>query len=350
VRAAPTKNLAIPARRVMWAVLALTAALALSACGEKKEPLTGGGPGQKVDLDLDFYVNADHAGIYTAIDRGFFKAAGLNVDPHVPTDPAGPIKQVAAGRADFAISYEPEVLLARAQGLPVTAVAAVVNQPLTSLISLPTAGINTPADLAGKKVATAGIPYQEDYLDSILNAANVDPDKVGVTNVGLNLLPALLGGQADAILGGFSNIEGVDLQMRGASPHIQPVSQLGVPTYDELVLVANSDDVKKDSDEIRLFINALALGTKYAAANPKVATASVLKAGSGLDPTVTAKEVATTLPLLYPPPAAKKPEPYGYMDPTEWETFAGFMVGAGAMDQVPSIGDALTDDLLPPTG
>jgi putative hydroxymethylpyrimidine transport system substrate-binding protein len=339
-----------PLAAIGVAAIAAFAALGLAACGEKSEPLNATAKANRFDLDLDFYVNADHAGIYTAIDRGFFKSAGLSVEPHVPSDPSAPIKQVAAGRADLAISYEPEVLLARQQGLDVTAVAALVNQPLTSLISLPSAGIATPADLAGKSVATAGIPYQEDYLDAILDQAGVQTDKVSVTDVGLNLLPALLGGKADAILGGFSNIEGVDLTARGANPTITPVSQLGVPTYDELVLVARSSAVKEDPEPIRLFIEALALGTKFAAANPAAATQSILNADKGLDPNLTAKEIAATLPLLYPAQDPKNPKPYGYMDPSQWETFAGFLAASGALDGVPNIDDVLTNDLLPSAG
>src|SRR6187397_337859 len=109
-------------RKTLIAVLVAVAATGLTACGEKQEP-TGKASAEKIDLDLDFYVNPDHAGLYTAIDRGYFKAAGLDVKPHVPSDPSAPIKEVAAGRADLAISYEPEVLLAREQGLDVKAVA-----------------------------------------------------------------------------------------------------------------------------------------------------------------------------------------------------------------------------------
>jgi putative hydroxymethylpyrimidine transport system substrate-binding protein len=330
------------------AAIAAIAGLGLVACGEKSEPGDASAEAKQLDLGLDFYVNADHAGIYTAIDRGYFKAAGLAVKPHVPSDPSSPIKEVAAGRTDLAISYEPEVLLAREQGLDVTAVAALVNQPLTSLISLPAAGIAAPADLRGKTVATAGIPYQQDYLDAILDKAGVQTDSVHVTDVGLNLLPALLGGKADAILGGFSNIEGIDLAARGASPSVAPVSQLGVPPYDELVLVAKSDRVNEDPEPIRLFIEALAQGTKFAAANPQVATQSVLAAGSGLDPGLTAKEVDATLPLLYPAPDPKSPHPYGYMDATKWETFAGFLASTGALSGVPQLGDVLTNELLAP--
>src|SRR5436309_2727200 len=211
--------------------LALVAgAVALAAgCGEKSESTTPGEP-QSLNLALDFYVNPDHAGIFTALDRNYFRQAGLDVHPQVPSDPSAPIKEVAAGRADLAVSYEPEVLLAHDKGLDVEAVAALVDSPLTSLISLPQGGISSAADLKGKTVGTAGIPYQSDYLQTILQTARLQSSDAREVNVGLNLLPALIGGKVDAILGGFRNIEGVDLRLRGLDPRIVPVDQLGVPT------------------------------------------------------------------------------------------------------------------------
>jgi putative hydroxymethylpyrimidine transport system substrate-binding protein len=218
-------------RRIALAVLVAALCAGLAACGEKEEDL---GPTKlgEFDLALDFYVNADHAGVLMARKRGYFERAGLDVKTRVPSDPSAPIKEVASGLADLAISYEPEVFLAREQGLDVTAVASLVDEPLTSLISLPDAGIASPADLSGKTIATAGIPYQADYLATILQRAGLNPSNVEQVDVGLNLLPALLGGQADAILGGFRNIEGVDLTERGEDPVVVPVDQLGVPTYD----------------------------------------------------------------------------------------------------------------------
>ena len=121
------------------------------------------------------------------------------------------------------------------------AIAALVNRPLTSLIWLQSSGIKGVADLKGKTVATAGIPYQEAFLKTILERAKVDPSTVKPVNVGFGLLPALVGGQAQAMLGGYSNVEGVDLQQRGKAPVITPVDQLGVPTYDELVVIANRE-------------------------------------------------------------------------------------------------------------
>lgn len=329
---------------MVLAAAALVAAAALAACGEKEETLGSAEP-EPFDLALDFYVNPDHAGVFTAIDNGYFERAGLTVTPRVPSDPSAPIKEVAAGRADLAISYEPEVLLARDQDLDVQAVGAIVDQPLTSLISLPAGGIGSPADLRGKTVATAGIPYQSDYLETILGDAGLSPSDVNEVNVGLNLLPALLGGQAQAILGGFRNIEGVDLTERGENPAVVPVDQLGVPTYDELVLVAQRSRVEDDPEAIRLFLSALANGTRDAIANPEAATQSVLNAGKGLDPRLTRAEIDATLPLLAPAPG----QPFGQMDGAKWELFASWMADRGLISDVPEVDEVLTNELLPPS-
>ena len=234
----------------------------------------------------------------------------------MPSDPSAPIRQVAAGRADLAISYEPEVLLAQDEGLPVIAVAALVPQPLTSLISLPEAGIDDAADLRGKTIATAGIPYQADYLDAILDRDGPQPDDVEQKDVGLNLLPALLSGSADAMLGGFLNIEGVDLAERGEDPRVVPVDELGIPTYDELVLVANADRVADDPEAIRLFIAALERGTRDAAADPAARDRGDARrrrrARAEADP---GRDRRAPCRCCCRPGA----EPFGYMDAREWE-------------------------------
>jgi putative hydroxymethylpyrimidine transport system substrate-binding protein len=329
------------------AALAATIALGLGlvACGGGGGDATVGSPSnpQPFTLELDWYANPDHAGIFTALDKGFFKQVGLDVKPEVPSDPSAPIKEVAAGRVDLAVSYEPEVLLAADRGLPVEAVASVVDSPLTSLISLPKAGIASAADLQDKTVGTAGIPYQSDYLDTILQTASLPSSAAKDVSVGLNLMPALIGGRVDAILGGFRNIEGVDLRMRGLDPRIVPVNQLGVPTYDELVLVARKSTVDDHPEAIRAFIEALARGTDHARAHAQEAANAVLAAGKGLDPMQTRAEVDATLPLLAPPQG----RPYGYMDPNEWRAYAQWMAQHDLISGAPSPSDVITNELLP---
>jgi putative hydroxymethylpyrimidine transport system substrate-binding protein len=324
------------------ALATLLAALTLAACGEKSEDVTG--RAQPFDLALDFYPNPDHVGIYMAKRQGYFRDAGLDVSINAPSDPSAPIKQVAAGQADLAISYEPELLLARDQGLDVVAVGALVDRPLTSMIWLKDSGVKSVTDLRGKTVATAGIPYQDAYLKTILARANISPSEVKSVNVGLGLLPAILGGRAAAILGGFSNIEGVDLRVRGKKPVVTPVDQLGIPRYDELVLVANGSRLKEDSESIRLFIAALARGTAAAERNPAAAKKAVLSYERGLDPKTAKAELAATLPLLEP---SRNGRPFGWMSPGAWKEFIGWMRDSGLIDSLPTPSQVLSNDYLP---
>jgi putative hydroxymethylpyrimidine transport system substrate-binding protein len=331
-------RLRIPA--IALAVLAL--ALVLAACGEKSEE--GGGERQSFSLTLDFYPNPDHAGIYMAHKLGYFEEAGLDVSIDAPSDPAAPIKQVAAGRTDLAISYEPEVALAREQGLDVVAVGALVNRPLTSLIWLAESKIKGVGDLKGKTVATAGIPYQDAFLKTILARVKLTPADVKAVNVGFGLLPALVGGSAQAMLGGYSNVEGVDLRERGKAPVVTPVDQLGVPTYDELVFVANRQKLEEDPEKFRLFLAALQRGTEAAAEKPGEATTAITEANPDLEPKLAAAEVKATLPLLSARPGD---QPFGYMDPREWETFAGWMRDNGLIESLPKASELLDDGHLP---
>lgn len=323
------------------AVALLALSLALAACGQKTED--GSTETEPVSLTLDFYPNPDHAGIYMAQKLGYFEEAGLDVSVNSPADPAAPLKLVAAGRSDLAISYEPEVALAHEQGLGVVAIAAIVNRPLTSMMWLKKSGIKSVAGLKGKTVAYAGIPYQEAFLKTILGRVKLTPEDVKAVNVGFGLLPALVGGSAEAMLGGYSNVEGVDLRERGKEPVVTPVDKLGVPTYDELVLVANRKKLEEDPEKYRLFIAALERGTDAAVAQPKAATKAILEANSGLEPKLTEAEMTATLPLLG---ARVDGQPFGYMDPTEWETFAGWMRDNGLIESLPTAAELLSNAYL----
>jgi putative hydroxymethylpyrimidine transport system substrate-binding protein len=328
-------------RAIAVAVALLALVTGLVACGSKSE--SGGSEREALSLALDFYPNPDHAGIYMAQKEGFFEEAGLDVSISSPSDPAAPIKQVATGQTDLAISYEPEVMLAHEQGLPVVAVAALVNRPLTSMIWLKKSGIKGIGQLAGKTVATAGIPYQQAFLKTILARVHLQPSAVKEVNVGFGLLPALVGGSAQAMLGGYSNVEGVDLRESGKEPVITPVDKLGVPTYDELVLVANKQKLEEDPDPYRLFIAALTRGTEAAVADPKAASAALLEANPELDPKLTEAEVEATLPLLGAKTAG---QPYGYMDPEEWKAFAAWMRDNELIAELLEPSDLLTNAYL----
>ncbi len=335
--------------RIPLALALIALVVGLAACGEKSEDVSG--EAQPLSLTLDFYPNPDHAGIYMAQKLGYFEDAGLDVTIRTPSDPAAPVKLLAAGRTDLAISYEPEVVLAAEQGLDVLAVAALVDQPLTSMIWLRKSGVGGIAGLRGKTLATAGIPYQDAYLRTILARAGLSPSDVRTVNVGFGLLPALASGRVDAMLGGFRNVEGVDLRLRGLDPIVTPVDRLGVPSYDELVLVARRDRLEEDPEEIRLFIAALARGTAAAVERPNEALAALLEANPDLEPKLTRAEVAATLLLLDtrqgPEDSGPRPErPFGFMSEGQWARFVAWMRDNGLIDSLPGPSSLLSNDYL----
>ena len=298
--------------------------VALAGCGEKVDVLQP--PTQRnFQLMLDYFPNADHAPIYAAQARGDFKSAGLALKIRQPADPSVPLKQVAAGRVDLALSYEPEVLRARSQGLHVVAVGALVHTPLTSIISLPKARIDSAKDLKGKTVGTAGIDYQHAYLQTILDQANVPQSSVKERNVGFNLVPALVSGKVDAILGGFWNYEAIDLAQRKKHPKVIHLDDVGVPPYDELVFVANADNLAQSGPLIRRFMNALHRGEVALRRDPQAGVAALVKANRDLDPKLQAASVKVTLPYFNPPPG----KPYGWQDPAQWKHFGTWMQDAG---------------------
>jgi putative hydroxymethylpyrimidine transport system substrate-binding protein len=333
------------ARATALALALLILAAGLTACGSKSEDAKG--EPEKLTLDLDFYPNPDHAGIYMAQEEGFFREAGLDLTIDSPSDPSAPLKEVAAGRVDLAVTYEPELMLAHEKGLDVVSVAALVNRPLTSLMWLRAPagrpGIKSVADLEGKTVSYAGISYQEAFMKTILARAQVPFAAVKLVNVGFGLLPSLIGGSAQAMLGGYSNVEGVDLQMRGKDPVITPVDRLGVPTYDELVIIARRSTLEAEGERIRLFISALRRGTEAAVKSPGAATEAILAANPDLEPKLAEAEINATLPLLSARVAGK---PFGWMNPEEWETFAGWMRDEGLIAEQPRAAEVLSNAYL----
>jgi putative hydroxymethylpyrimidine transport system substrate-binding protein len=333
-------------------VAALTLALAAAGCGSSSGGGAAGGAGHggsggggaRLDLMLDFFPNADHAGIYAAQAGGRFRAHGLDVRIRTPSDPSVPLKLLAAGKADLAVSYEPEVLRARDKGLPVVAVAALVRTPLTSIVSLPQAGIHTPADLRGKTVGTAGIDYQSAYLQAVLARAGVPRSSVKQVNVGFDLVPALLSGKVDAVLGAYWNYEAVQLAQKGRHPQVIRIEQAGVPSYDELVIAASERTVRDHPDRIRAFLAALGQGAADLRTKPAAATDALLAANKDLDPQLQRASVKATLPFFEPPAG----HPYGYMDPGRWRAFTAFMHANGLL-KLSSPAGAFTNALLPAT-
>jgi len=331
------------------AAVVLAAAAALAGCGEKSEPGGGasaGGRHAALRVMLDYLPNADHAGLYAARAEGDYGRAGLDVTLTPPPDPSAPLKLLRAGRADLAISYEPELLLARDQGATdLVAVAAIVQKPLTSLMSIGKAPIRNPGQLAGKRVGTSGIAYQSAYLKTIARRASVDPGSIKETNVGFNLVPAMLSGKVDATLGAYWNYEAIDLQRRGRSPVALRMDQLGVPTYAELVVVARKQDLDENgASRVRRFLEATATGYRRLQTRPQAGVDALVEADKGLDAGLQTAAIKASLPVFFP---SSKRRPWGWQDRATWDRYALWMKQHGLLKGAPNGGAALTTEFLP---
>jgi putative hydroxymethylpyrimidine transport system substrate-binding protein len=321
--------------------------LALSACGSKQDAISAAST-KPFKVMLDWFPNADHAPLYTAIAHGDFRSVGLDVEPVTPSETAEPLKLLAAGKVDMAISYEPQLLLARDEGLKLVSVGALVQRPLTSIIALPGAHVTSVASLAGKTVGTAGIPYQAAELKTVLQSAGVSPTKVKEVNVGFNLVPAMLSGKVAATLGGYWNYEAIQLRLMHKHPLVIPVDQAGVPSYDELVLVVREDEAHTRGQDLRAFLQALTRGEHEVRADPQAAAALILKANPTLEAKLQLESIEQTLPAAQP---SDSNHPYGWQSPAAWAAFGNWMYSHQLLQHDPNAGlPPFTNEFLPGEG
>jgi putative hydroxymethylpyrimidine transport system substrate-binding protein len=286
---------------------------------------------------LDWTPNPDHVGLYDARDTGLFRRAGLDVAIRAPSDPTTPLKLVGAGRVDLAVSYEQELFFAAAKKLPVVAVAAIVPRPLNSFMSIEPQ-VHSLRDLRGRTVGITGVP--SDY--ATLKSAGL-AGKVKVVTVGYNLLPALLAHRVDAVLGVYRNVEGIQLQLRGLHPTIIPVDRAGVPSYDELVLVASRTRLADATyrSEVKRFVGAFLAGTADARRHPARALAIMTKVTAS-DPKFLARATPATLRLL------AGPRGVGCFSVSQWQRFGSWMLAHGLLKHAIAASSVADPGFLPP--
>jgi putative hydroxymethylpyrimidine transport system substrate-binding protein len=331
--------------RLLSVLTTIAATVALTACGEREEPT--GPPGtEHVRLLLDFFPNADHAGIYAAQGSGEFERAGLDVEIQAPADPSAPLRLLEAGKADVAISYQPELLLARDKGADLVSIAALVQKPLTSIMTIGKNKLASPGDLEGHTIGTAGISYQSAYLKTILKEAGADPASVKEVNVGFDLSPALISKKVYAVLGAYWNYEAIALQRKKRDPHVIPVDKAGVPTYNELVLVTTTKVLRERTGTLRRFLQALARGHETLRENPSAGIDALMQANPDLDRGLQEAVVDATLPVFFPEDSDK---PWGWQEPRDTARYARWMLDNDLIKR-PAQPGAQRNDLLPGEG
>jgi putative hydroxymethylpyrimidine transport system substrate-binding protein len=296
-------------------ILALVGGVALSAGAQAADKLT---------VILDWFVNPDHAPLFVAQQRGYFDDRGLEVEFVAPADPNDPPKLVAAKKADLAVSYQPQLHIQVAEGLPLRRIGTLVATPLNSLVVLADGPIRSVADLKGRKVGFSVGGFEDALLVAMLKQHGLTLDAVELINVNFSLSPSLITGQVDAVIGAFRNFELNQMDLVGKPGRAFYVEEEGVPAYDELILVAHAD--RLGDARLRAFVDAVEAGTQYLVNHPQASWDLFLKANPELDDELNRRAWRDTLPRFALRPAA--------LDGARYARFAEFLRAEGMIEQV----------------
>ena len=287
----------------------------------------------KVSLILDWFVNPDHAPIIIAQEKGFFTDEGLEVEVIAPADPADPPKLVAAGKADFAITYQPQLHLQVHEGLPLKRIGTLIATPLNCLMVQADGPVRQIADLKGKKIGYSVSGVETALVGAMLNHAGLTIDDVEMINVNWSLSPALIAGQVDATIGGYRNFELTQMRLEGAEGRCFFVEEQGVPTYDELIFVANPANL--DADQGRRFLHAVERGAQYMVNHPDEAWRVFSATAPDLQDELNSQAWTDTLPRFAQSPAA--------LDQGRYARFEQFLLDAGLVDKALPVADLAID-------
>lgn len=335
------------ARATAVGLLAL-GGLGLAACGDDAPNDEGAAAGGEeltpFTVVLDWTPNTNHAGMYLALAEGWYEEAGLDVTFVEPGE-AGSLQVLAAGRADAAVTVQEELLPARAAGLPVRSVAAIIESNTSSLVSLADDGIEQPADLAGARYGGFGGQLEAALLAELMRCDGADPDDLELVDVGeADYRIGLERDQYDVvwIFDGWdgirlSELEGLETNAIRFIDHTDCIPDWYTP------LLATSESVEAErSDDLAAFLEATARGYRTAMADPQAAADALLEGADDLDPELVAAS-AEFLADRY----ASDPAAWGQQRAEVWDRFAAFLVDAGLLEEDLDVAAAWTNEHLP---
>ena len=287
----------------------------------------------KLTVILDWFVNPDHGPLIVAREKGFFAAEDLEVELIAPADPNDPPKLVAAKQADIAVSYQPQLHLQVHEGLPLKRVGTLVATPLNCLMVKADGPVQQLADLKGKKIGYSVSGVEEALVGQILGTAGLTMADVEMVNVNWSLSPALIAGQVDATIGAYRNFELTQMRLEGAEGRCFFVEESGVPTYDELIFVANPQTM--DKDRTTRLLHAVERGAQYMVNHPDEAWQLFSATAPDLKDELNAEAWKETLPRFSQSPAA--------LDQGRYARFEQFLHDAGLVDSVLPVSDLAMD-------
>ncbi|MCI6887906.1 MAG: ABC transporter substrate-binding protein [Lachnospiraceae bacterium] len=339
-----------------FAVLALTGVLMLTGCASGTETAQSAAASSEVsaesekaaeaakelkelDVVLDWYPNALHAFLYTAIEKGYYEEEGLKVNIRFPSNANDAISLVAAGQADIGLYYQQDVIQARAdQNIPVKSIGAVVQGPLNIILSLKEKNITSPEDLVGKTIGYAGTELSEALIRSIMTDVGADYSDVKMVDVGFDLMSSMTTGNVDATIGCLVNHEVPQMEEEGFEVNWFDLDEYGVPTYYEGIFLANDKAIEQDSETLKAFLRASAKGFADMKADPEAALKTLLdnqnEENFPLSETVERKSMEVLLPMMETADAS-------FLSQSDecWQENIDWMLEQGLIDQAVSLDD-----------
>jgi putative hydroxymethylpyrimidine transport system substrate-binding protein len=307
-------------RRILTFLLGLAVAVPAQAADE-------------LTVMLDWFVNPDHGPLIIAQEKGFFEAQDIDVELIAPADPNDPPKLVAAGEADIAVSYQPQLHVQVDQGLPLVRIGTLVATPLNSLVVLADGPIRDIADLKGTRIGFSVGGFEDALLGAMLSKHGLGLDDIELVNVNFSLSPSIISGQVDAVIGAFRNFELNQMDLVGAPGRAFYPEEEGVPAYDELIYVASKDGL--DRPELARFITAVEQATQWLINHPDEAWDIFRGTAAELDDELNARAWRDTLPRFALRPAA--------LDNGRYQRFAVFLAAQGLIGDVPQVADYAVD-------
>ena len=320
-------------------LLMLGLSISLSACGSSQVKNDAGAL-TKVRLPMGYIANIQYAPFYAAIEKGYFKEAGIEVEFDYSFETDG-VKLVGAGELPFAVVSGEQVLLARAQEVPVTYVAAWYQQYPISVIAKSDAGINTPEDLKG---ATIGLPglFGANYigLRALLFSAGLSESDVTLEEIGFNQVELVVAGEQNIVVGYAAN-EPIQLKAQGFD-----VTELRVADSVQLAangILASEKIIAEDPELVKRFVGAFLKGLKFTIENPDEAyalSATYIPNFADLDEKVQKEILATSIEMW-------KADRLGYSDPLAWENMQNILVEMKLISGGMDLDKAFTNSFVP---
>jgi len=336
--------------------------LAVTACGSDSESSGGDTQGTttaasteggsasaqpaSLSVALDWFPNPDHVGLYYAQEHGYWDDENLDVTMKTPSDPSAGLKLVATNKFDLAVYYEGDMFFAAEQGLPVVAVGSLIPTPLNSVMATADSKVQSPSDFKGATIGVAGLPSDDAILETIRQQEGLSEGDIKKVNVGFNLVPALLTGKADAVIGAYWNIEAVHIESEtGKAPTVIQLEDIGVPHYDELLIVANKDRLADDTeyaDAVRRFLAGMIKGNEGARGD-EAGSIQLMNEQTDYKPAEIDGMVPPTLGALKPPAGT----PAGCFDLAGWKAFGDWMLKYKLLKGEIDPSTIATNDYLP---